>query len=127
MDVSLFLAKVLGLYLVLVCLPMLLNYKNFLPVLKEGVENASFMLLSGVMAIIFGILLIVTHNVWAMDWRVLITLTGWLGLTKGMVLFVFPKQMLKITNTVLQVKPFCISISVSVIIGFCLIYHGYFA
>jgi hypothetical protein len=126
MDVSIFLARVIGLYLILVCSPLLLNHKKFLPVLRETVENAPIMLFSGVMAVVFGILILVTHNVWTADWRVLITLTGWMALIKGMVRFVLPDQAVRIANATLQTKSYFVMLSLAIIIGICLIYHGFF-
>jgi FtsH-binding integral membrane protein len=40
--------------------------------------------LSGVLMFVGGLAIVRTHNHWARDWTVLVTLSGWLGLTLGL-------------------------------------------
>jgi len=43
-------------------------------------------------AIVIGLLNILFHNIWEDDWRLLITLIGWLALFIGLSLFIFQKE-----------------------------------
>ena len=80
MELSVFLAKVLGLYLVIVAPAALLNRKHFPRLIKEFSDSLAMVVLSGFVALVLGLLLVVSHNVWTADWRVIITLLGWVTL-----------------------------------------------
>ena len=82
MELSVFLAKVLGLYLVIVAPAALLNRRHFPRLIKEFSDSLAMVVLSGFVALVLGLLLVVSHNVWTTDWRVIITLLGWLTLIK---------------------------------------------
>ncbi|WP_153306243.1 hypothetical protein [Desulfatiglans anilini] len=53
-------------------------------------RNAAVIYLAGFMAVVLGSLVVSHHNLWVKDWRVLITLLGWLALIKGVLLIAFP-------------------------------------
>ncbi len=90
MEVSIFLAKVIGLYYVIVFVAVMVNRKN-LPRLAEGFsENLALGYLAGFLAVVVGLLIVVSHNVWVADWRAIITVVGWLALLKGIVLMISP-------------------------------------
>ena len=96
MELSVFLAKVLGLYLVIVAPAALLNRKHFPRLIKEFSDSLAIVVLSGLVALVLGLLLVVSHNVWTADWRVIITLLGWLTLIKGIVRFAFPDKVARL-------------------------------
>ena len=93
MEHSIFLAKVLGLYLLIVPAAVLLNRKQFAELAKEFVANPAIVFLSGLLALILGLLMVVSHNVWTADWRAVITFIGWLTLAKGVVRILFPEKL----------------------------------
>ena len=43
-------------------------------------------------AIIVGLLNIMFHNIWELNWKIIITLIGWISLSIGLSLFVLPKR-----------------------------------
>jgi len=90
MDISIFLAQALGIYLLIVSISMFLNPAQYKIMINEIANMPSMLFLSGIMALIIGILIVITHNVWVADWRVIITLLGWLSLLKGIIRVMFP-------------------------------------
>jgi hypothetical protein len=40
--------------------------------------------------VIIGLLIVVSHNIWVKDYRVVITIFGWLSLVKGIAYMAFP-------------------------------------
>lgn len=58
--------------------------------IEDFYRNAAVVYLAGFMAVVLGSLVVVHHNLWVRDWRVLITILGWLALIKGVLLIVFP-------------------------------------
>jgi hypothetical protein len=89
MDISLFLSKALGLYLLIVGSAMVINSK-LRALFLEMLKNTTLLYVSDFIGLIVGILIVTGHNVWTADWRVLITLIGWVILLKGTVRVVFP-------------------------------------
>lgn len=91
MDISIFLAKTLGIYLVIISLALFMNAERFKSIVYDLTNNPSLLFLTGVMALIIGILLVVSHNIWEPDWRIIITIIAWLSLIKGLIRVLFPQ------------------------------------
>jgi hypothetical protein len=92
MDISLFLAQVMGPLLLVIGLGVLMNKKHYQDVVREMVKDKDTNYFRGTIALVLGLLIVITHNVWVSDWPVVITLIGWLGIVKGAGLILFPKQ-----------------------------------
>lgn len=102
METSLFLAKALGAYYLIISIAFIINGKKLKLAILDMINNTSLMVFSSFFTLIIGILIIVSHNVWVSDWRVIITLIGWLALTKGLMLMFFPEYLGKISIKWLQ-------------------------
>lgn len=126
MLLSIFLAKVIGLYLVIVSTAFMLKANEFKPMMLGMLKNPSLVLFSGIMALIFGILIVVSHNVWVMDWRVIITLLGWLTLLKGITRLFYPEFAMKKAIKCIENKAsYNIMMFITLFIGLVLLYFGY--
>ena len=68
--------------------------------------------------------MVLVHNVWAVDWRVLITLLGWINFLLGGMSIVFPGQTMAFRKILSVNGPPVVAV-VMAIIGPTLIYHGY--
>ena len=92
MDLSLFLAKIIGFIYIVVGLSVLFNagfYKKFIP---ELVKNKVAMYLLGFIGMIVMFIWVLKHNIWQGPWWViLITLFGWIGLLKSIFFLLMPK------------------------------------
>lgn len=88
MDTSIFLAKVSGLYLGIIAVAMLIHGQKFRNLIPE-MSSPIFTFIGGAIALLLGILIVVSHNVWVAKWPVLITILGWLALIKGVVRLLF--------------------------------------
>jgi len=126
MYISIFLAKVLGLYLVITTLSLLVNRATTKSILTDVVKSPGLLYLSGTIALILGILLISVHNIWVADWRVLITLIAWLSFIKGLFITVFSPSVTKHSKKLLA-HPYFLPVSyvVSFLIGAYLCYWGF--
>ena len=127
MDITLFLAKALGLYLLIVGLAMLFNAGKQRALLTDLVNNPSLLYLTGFIALIIGILLVLSHNIWVKDWPVVITILAWLSLIKGIVRVSCPQFALKTTRAYLEKDAVYYTCTVIiVIVGLFLCYKGFF-
>lgn len=55
------------------------------------VENRAFGLTYGYLSLFLGLISVLLHNIWTMDWHVLITIFGWLALLKGIIVIAWPE------------------------------------
>jgi len=90
-DISVFLAKFWGWYLIIFFLVLSFNPKRIKQIINN-VRDEKFVLLVSFLAIVIGLLNILFHNVWEPNWKLIITLFGWIALLEGIALFTFPKR-----------------------------------
>jgi len=89
MDISIFLAKFWGWYFITFFI-LLIVYPKRIKQLFEFANDEKFMITTSFLAITLGLLNIIAHNLWVMDWRIIITLFGWISFIKGVTRFAFP-------------------------------------
>ncbi len=89
MDISLFLAKFWGWYLLIFFFILSYNPTRIKQIF-ENMKDQKFSILTAFIAIVIGLLNILCHNIWRADFSILITLFGWISLGIGILLFVFP-------------------------------------
>ena len=90
MDATTYLAQILGLTYLVVGLGILVNENHYKSMIKQFMDNKSFMYFGGVISLIVGYNIVTFHNVWGQSWEVLITIIGWMALLKGFILLVQP-------------------------------------
>jgi len=77
------------------------------------------------MALVVGFLIVSNHNVWVQDWTVLVTIIGWLALLKGVLIFLAPKFLIKLSASILK-KTNLIGLC-AIILGLVFGYFGFLA
>ena len=93
-NISLFLAKFWGWYLIIFFFILSFNPKRIVQIIKD-LEDQKFAIIISFLAINIGLLNILFHNKWESDYRLIITVIGWLALFLGLTLFIFPKKTVK--------------------------------
>ena len=79
-----FLSKLIGLYCILVAIPMALNKAATLHMVAGLVNDAPVLYLFGLTIVAAGLAIVLSHNVWSGGaLRVIVTLIGWITLLKG--------------------------------------------
>lgn len=91
MDNSIFLAKFWGWYLIIFFFILSFNPKRIKQIFND-LKDEKFLIISSFIAIIVGLLNILFHNIWEPNWKLIITLIGWISLFIGLALFILPKQ-----------------------------------
>lgn len=124
MDFSLFYAKLIGFYCVIVGLGMLVNAKNIQPMILEFVQNKSLVFLSGVLSLLFGLTVVLTHHVWT-GWPVIVTVIGYLAVVKGVVRIGFNEGFTRFTRKFAHGTPYYVMSLVVLVLGAVLLYFGY--
>ena len=126
MELSNFLANIWGLSFIIVGLSLLIYQKN-IKRLFQLAENEINLFFCGVCSSIVGIAMILTHNLWVSDWRVIVTLLGWLALARGIMLLFLPKMVINLHKK-MENSQWISSVLVAVVVlGCVLIYFGFTA
>lgn len=91
MELSLLLAKVIGLVLMFVAVALLINKKN-VDLLFNLYKNPGPVFVTGILEIVLGIMFVLNHNIWTLDFRGVITFIGWVLLVRGVGRVLFPSR-----------------------------------
>jgi len=126
MDKSKFLSKVIGIYLIFISISMFINIHQFSSLVSSMINNMPLMLALGCITLILGILMVVSHNVWQWNWRVIVTIVSWLILLKGASIVLYPQLIDKLSMAFVQNTNFAyIAAILDLILGLFLIYFGF--
>jgi uncharacterized membrane protein len=126
LQTSIFIAKLLGPVFVLIGIAMLLKPHAFRALLQDFIKSPALIYLAGLLGLLGGLTLVLTHNVWALDWRLLITLLGWVSVVRAVVTILQPQQIVLIGSKLLEHRNLFVGAGViDFIIGLVLSYFGY--
>jgi hypothetical protein len=93
MNIANTLAMLMGSALVIVGIT-LFNKSYFAAVMTDLANSKGLLWVTGLITFVMGMVIVTLYNVWSADWRVLITLLGWLTVIKGAVITLFPSSMM---------------------------------
>jgi hypothetical protein len=128
MQVSVFLARLLGPLLLLPGVGLLVNPRAFRAMATEVVGSITLVYLLGLFDFAAGLAIVLVHNVWTVNWRVLITLIGWLLLIRGAARILITDTLMGFAKTLIRNKQlYLVSGGVLVILGLVQCYFGYVA
>lgn len=127
METPLFLAKVIGLVSVISTAAILIRYKESLALEDDAAKSPVLIYLSGFAFLVLGTLLVVGHSVWTFDWRLVITIMGWLVLLKGAGRMFFPGAVGRLIEKKRDDRRFLLGEVVVLLVGLYLLYYGFIA
>jgi len=128
METSLYLAKLIGPLMLVIAAAMLINQDNMRDMAADFLEHRGLIFLAGILTLLAGLAIVLSHNVWVAGWPVIITILGWLSVIGGVFRVVFPDSVRSIGESMLEKKGiFTVSGIVQAVIGAWLCYVGYMA
>ena len=125
MELSLFLAKLFGLYLLIVAVLWAVRGDVISSVMEEFFASRPMLFLSGFLALAVGIAMAISHSVWELNWRGLITLIGYLSIAKGIARIGFPNVPQKAVGFLLKGTAIWIWICIILVLGGYLTWVGF--
>ena len=96
MQRSIYLAKLIGPVMAAIGIGMLLNSAVFRILAEQFLSSYALIFLAGLITLFAGIALVLAHNVWTPDWRVIITILGWLSVIGGALRIIAPNLVARI-------------------------------
>ena len=126
MSTSVFIARLIGPVMLVVGLAVFANPRGLREMAEEFLASRALMFLSGLLLMPAGLAIVLTHNVWTADWRVLITLLGWLIAIGGALRLFGPLFVVKAGHAMLN-QPYFTSIAAAiwVVLGLLFCFFGF--
>lgn len=127
MDVSIYLARFLGLYLLIMGAAVLIRWDQMAAIVKAFFFDPPLVYLSGVMALIFGLVIVLFHNVWALDWRLPITIVGYCATLKGVLRLWVPDRLQLLVFRDVSFRTAVVMGIILVLLGVYFLHQGFLA
>ena len=123
MNIANTLAVLMGSALVIVGIT-LFNKSYFNAVVTDLANSKGLLWLTGFITFVMGMVIVALYNVWSADWRVLVTVLGWLTVIKGALIMLFPSGMMLFYRRFLSNHLLTFSGIYAVILGALLLFLG---
>lgn len=104
MQTSVFIAQLIGPVMLVAAIGLLINREGYRAMALTFLESPPLIYISGVLAMTAGLAIVLNHNVWTADWRVIITVFGWMAAIGGAIRILFFGMVDKIGTLMLE-KP----------------------
>jgi hypothetical protein len=125
-QTSLFVAKLIGPVMLVIGLALFANQRGFRDIAEEFLASRALMFLSGLLIMPVGLAIALTHNVWTANWRVLITLFGWLCAIGGALRLFGPLFVVNAGHAMLKQPYFTtVAAAIWVALGLLFCFFGY--
>jgi uncharacterized membrane protein HdeD (DUF308 family) len=124
MDLSIFLAKWLGIYFLIIAAIWLLRKQEFESEVERMTSNTSLVVLMGILQLLVGLAIVIAHPIVELSWRGFITLFGYFALIQGILRIAFPEEVKKTIGKMIRKGGYIIPI-VLIIVGVFLTYNGF--
>lgn len=128
MDTSILIAKFAGPVMLAASVSLLVNRDLVADVMDDVLESPALLYFAGVLALIAGLAIVNAHNIWTADWRVLITIIGWMAIIGGVMRMVFPKLVMEMGTQIVASRALVVVVAIlNLLFGAFLTYMAYLA
>jgi hypothetical protein len=126
MPAAVFIARLIGPLFVALGAGILLNTALYADMIAEAVQIPTLIYFSGLLALSAGLGILNTHRAWTSDWRVIITVLGWLFVIAGVIRIVLPRVTMSLATTIYSGSAAMAIVAVVVLVlGGFLSFKGY--
>jgi hypothetical protein len=102
MSTSVFIARLIGPVMLVIGLAVFANQQAFRSMAQDFLASRALIFLSGLLIMPVGLAIVLTHNIWAADGRVMITLFGWTNVIGGAVRLLAPAYVMRTGRAMLE-------------------------
>jgi hypothetical protein len=93
MEITIFFARLWGSFFIIFGLLFIITRQ--LGKTIEMTDDKAFVISTGYITLIMGLVTVILHNIWVASWEVVITILGWSTLIKGIMKVGYPEQIHK--------------------------------
>lgn len=126
MDLSIFLAELLGLYMLIMAAELLFRRKELAGAVKDLAACKGVIICSGSYSLLLGLAIVIAHPVYELDWRGFVTFIGYLMIVRGLIRVTFPSYLHKGLAAMFR-KRYWLLFFVMLVFGAYLTYSGFTA
>jgi len=88
---AIWISKLIGPVILALSVPMIVTPRRLQETTRRFLADSPLILISGVLAMTAGLSIVNTHNVWVLDWTLIVTLFGWALVLGGASRIVAPR------------------------------------
>jgi len=126
MSASIFIARLLGPLFLVVGIALLAKPAAFRALLQEFIASPVLLYLAGFLGLLGGLALVLTHDLWVPDWRLIVTLIGWITIIRALVTVFLPQRIVAIAHGLLGTRHIFLGAAlIDLALGLVLSYFGY--
>ncbi|MBY0110904.1 hypothetical protein K2Y00_02785 [Patescibacteria group bacterium] len=126
MELTVFLAKVFGLYMLIAGIAVLFNRRHIMAGVMAIAKERFAQIIAGTVALFFGLILVNLHNDWSTLPASLVSLVGWFGVAKGVFYLFLPEgKITKLMHMLTDRNWYTVDGVVAIVIGVYLAGFGY--
>ena len=127
MKLTAFLARLLGLFLVIESLSMLAQKQAMIDITTSLIQDHPLIFTLKILGVLAGLAMVLGHTVWSGGLlSVIVTLIGWVTLVRSVVLlFLSPEAVLSILKVIRYEQNYYLLAGISLLIGVYLTYAGF--
>ena len=130
MTASRYIARLMGPVLLAIGIGMVVGLltegDGYPALMKELVGSRALIFLAALLTLVTGLAIVNVHNLWVPDWRLLVTVLGWLFIIRGVFGLVFPTLVQRLAEDVIAGKFGIIAgAAVTLVLGAFLSIMGY--
>lgn len=126
MQPVVFIARLTGPLLVVIGVGVLLNEANYAAMITEAAHSPTLIYLSGLLTLPLGLAILNAYRAWTADWRVIVTILGWLLAIGGVIRIVLPQFTATLATTLYSTSAGLTVFAVIVLVlGGYLSFEGY--
>ncbi len=106
MTNSTLIARLMGPLLLVLGVGMLIGLlghgeAEYMTMLRGFMADIPLIIVFGMLTLVAGLAIVNAHNLWVPDWRVIVTVLGWLAIVRGVVAILFPIKVHEMGETVM--------------------------
>jgi hypothetical protein len=125
MQPVVFIARLIGPLFVVLGVGMLLNSGLYADMIGQAVLVPVVIALSGILSFSAGLAILLGYRSWTFDWRIIITIFGWLCVIAGIIRIVLPVVAAATALTVYSATGVTVAGVIVLIVGAYLSFEGY--
>ena len=119
-------ARLVGPLFVAIGLGVLINAPFYVGAVVEATHSPTLVYISGIAALLGGLVILNAYRAWTADWRVIVTILGWIFVIAGIIRIALPQIVTQLATT-LYSGPTSLSVTGVIVlaIGGFLSFKGY--
>lgn len=126
MNITNYLAELWGILMIVVSLALIVKDK-YIKTLFSSITTDLGMFLYGIFSTTIGTAMILAHNIWTKDWKVIITIFAWAALLKGLAQLFMPEKSKEMIKKAENFPYLSYALLVVLVVGLVLTYLGFTA